>query len=170
MYPACYILLQNKERETYVQALTNLKEIFTRNNCSIVLQRTLSDFELAMIQAISFEFENVKIYGCEFHFNQAIMRYLFNKCNKQALYFNDYNFKQLIRKFSALALDPLKDVQTGWNVILNTLPAILGSDLLKFIKYFVNTWLQGKYGFSWNHFDNNGPRTNNHYRQFNKKF
>ncbi|CAF0992192.1 unnamed protein product [Brachionus calyciflorus] len=27
--------------------------------------------------------------------------------------------------------------------------------------YFVNTWLQGKYGFSWNHIENNGPRTNN---------
>ncbi|RNA22895.1 hypothetical protein BpHYR1_015621 [Brachionus plicatilis] len=42
MHPACYILLQNKERETYVEALSNLKEIFTRNNCSIVLQETLS--------------------------------------------------------------------------------------------------------------------------------
>ncbi|RNA07258.1 hypothetical protein BpHYR1_013612, partial [Brachionus plicatilis] len=122
-----------------------------------------------MIQAISVEFENVKIYGCWFHFNQAIIRYLFNKCNKQALYYNDYNFKQWIRKFSALALVPLNDVKTGWNIILSTVPVILDSDILKFIKYFVNTWLQGKYGFSWNHFDNNGPRTNNHLEGYHSK-
>ncbi|RNA09845.1 mule transposase [Brachionus plicatilis] len=101
-------------RETYVEALSYLKEIFTE---------TLYDFEQAMIQAISVEFENEKIYGCWFHFNQAIIRYLL--CNKQALYYDDYNFKQWIRKFSALALVPLNDVQTGWNIILSTVPVIL---------------------------------------------
>ncbi|RMZ93731.1 hypothetical protein BpHYR1_050053 [Brachionus plicatilis] len=75
----------------------------------------LDNPRLAMIQAISVEFENVKIYDCWFHFNQAIIRYL-------ALYYNDYNFKQCIRKFSGLALVPLKD-------------------------FFVNTWLQGKHGY-----------------------
>ncbi|CAF0992211.1 unnamed protein product [Brachionus calyciflorus] len=41
MYPACYILLQNKERETYVEALTKMKEILTGNNDNRFTRNTL---------------------------------------------------------------------------------------------------------------------------------
>ncbi|RNA13940.1 hypothetical protein BpHYR1_052367 [Brachionus plicatilis] len=72
-------------------------------------------------------------------------------------------------KILALALVPLKDVQTCWNIILNTVPVIIDSDVLKSIKYFVNPWLQGKYGFSWHYFRNIGPRTNNHLEGYHAK-
>ncbi|CAF1005787.1 unnamed protein product, partial [Brachionus calyciflorus] len=47
MFPAAYILLQNKERETYIEALTEIKLILTSNNIQIKVQELLSDFELA---------------------------------------------------------------------------------------------------------------------------
>ncbi|CAF0742422.1 unnamed protein product [Brachionus calyciflorus] len=169
MFPAAYILLQNKERETYIEALTEIKLILTSNNIQIKVQELLSDFELAMIQAISIVFENSKIYGCWFHFNQALIRYLFDKCNKRNQYFDNFEFKIWIRKFSALAFLPLSDIKKGWNYILDKIPVPVDQDIVKFIKYFVNTWLQGKYGFSWNHFDNTGPRTNNHLERYHAK-
>lgn len=57
---------------------------------------------------------------------------------------------------------PLEDIKTGWNYILDNIPIDIDNDLLKFIKYYVKNWLKGKYGLAWNHFDNTGPRTNNH--------
>ncbi|CAF0967765.1 unnamed protein product [Brachionus calyciflorus] len=75
MFPADYILLQYKERETYIDALTQVKCILASNNLAIKIQEVLSDFELAIFQAISVVFENAKIYGCWFHFNQALIRF-----------------------------------------------------------------------------------------------
>ena len=46
------------------------------------------------------------------------------------------------------------------------------SKLLGFFKYFENTWLNSESLFPisiWNHFENNGPRTNNHSEGFNNK-
>ncbi|CAF1011457.1 unnamed protein product [Brachionus calyciflorus] len=68
MFPAGYILLQNKERETYKEALTHVKHVMTSKNVQINVQEALSDFELALLQAISGVFENVKIYGTNNHF------------------------------------------------------------------------------------------------------
>ncbi|RMZ99552.1 hypothetical protein BpHYR1_050096 [Brachionus plicatilis] len=126
MFPAAYILLQNKERETYIKAFTSVKEILVSNNCTLNVQETLTDFELALIQAISITFGNAKIYGCWFHFNQALIRYLFEKCNKRTLYNENYEFEFWIRRFR-------------------------------------------KYESAWNHFDNSGPRTNNHLEGYHSK-
>ena len=38
-----------------------------------------------------------------------------------------------------------------------------GTQVEDFIKYFEKTWINGDYPISlWNHWNNNGPRTNNH--------
>ncbi|RNA12247.1 hypothetical protein BpHYR1_043030 [Brachionus plicatilis] len=52
MFPAAYILLQNKELETYIKAFTSVKEILVSNNYALNVQDALTDFELALIQAI----------------------------------------------------------------------------------------------------------------------
>ncbi|CAF0924333.1 unnamed protein product [Brachionus calyciflorus] len=73
-----------------------------------------------------------------------------------------------IRKFSALAFVPLEDIEKGCTNIDN-IPITPDHDTFKFIKYFVDTWLKGKYGFFWNHFDNTGPITNNHLEGYHAK-
>ncbi|RNA11992.1 hypothetical protein BpHYR1_040084 [Brachionus plicatilis] len=42
MVPAPYILLQNKERETYIKAFTSVKEILVINNYTFSVQDTLT--------------------------------------------------------------------------------------------------------------------------------
>ncbi|RNA42384.1 hypothetical protein BpHYR1_046530, partial [Brachionus plicatilis] len=42
MFPAAYILLQNKERETYIKAFTSVKEILVSNNYTLNVQDTLT--------------------------------------------------------------------------------------------------------------------------------
>ncbi|RNA32647.1 hypothetical protein BpHYR1_035331 [Brachionus plicatilis] len=100
--------------------------------------------------------------GCWFHYYQALIRYLFEHCHKRALYYDSFQFKIWFRKFGALSLVPLKDIISGWNNILDTIPVDFDIGIVKFIKYFVKNWLHGRYGFTWNHFANDGPRTNNH--------
>ncbi|RMZ95949.1 hypothetical protein BpHYR1_048247 [Brachionus plicatilis] len=78
-------------------------------------------------------------------------------------------YQLLTERFSALALVPLKDVKAGRDIILDNIPIPLDEDILKFINYFVKNWVKGKYGSAWNHFDNSGPRTNNHHESYHSK-
>ncbi|CAF0849480.1 unnamed protein product [Brachionus calyciflorus] len=64
---------------------------------------------------------------------------------------------------------PLEDIEKRWTNILDNIPKTPDQDTIKFIKYFVDTWLRGKYEFFWNHFDNTGPRTNNHLEGYHAK-
>ncbi|RNA17263.1 hypothetical protein BpHYR1_010237 [Brachionus plicatilis] len=50
---------------------------------------------------------------------------------------------------------------------LDNIPIPLDEDILKFINYFVKTWLKGKYGSARNHFENSGP--NNHLEGYHAK-
>ncbi|CAF1023023.1 unnamed protein product [Brachionus calyciflorus] len=99
--PADYILLQNKEQDTYIEGLSKLKEVLLKETQSpLSFDEALCDFEKAMLNGIEAVFPTAKIYGCWFHFNQAIIRYLFDNCGLKSLYLTNFEFKLWIRKFS----------------------------------------------------------------------
>ena len=47
-------------------------------NHVMLFEEALSDFDLAFMHAIKMVFDQVKIFGCWFHFNQAFDRYLYD--------------------------------------------------------------------------------------------
>ena len=54
----------------------------------------------------------------------------------------------------------------AWTIIIDTIPGEFNSQHLKFINYFINTWILGKQGATltvheWNLCDLEGDRTNN---------
>ncbi|CAF0708776.1 unnamed protein product [Brachionus calyciflorus] len=88
--PASYILLQNKEQDTYIERLSKLKEVLLKETQSpLSFDEALYDFEKAMLNGIE--------------------------------------------------------------------------------AYFVNNWLKGPYGLYLNHYENNGPRTNNRLEGYHSK-
>ena len=102
------------------------------------------DFEVSLQNAIYRIFE-IEIKGCWFHYNQAIIRKLFNLGFK-IRFSNEISFKLWVRRFEALALIHIEKIMEGWTIIINTIPGELNTQLIKLINYFINTWILGKQG------------------------
>lgn len=70
------ILLRRKDRDTYNKAFEELIKILNPRD-ELNLKSVFSDFEIALQQSF-FKIlgQNIKIKGCWFHFNQAIIRKL----------------------------------------------------------------------------------------------
>ena len=79
---------------------------------------------------------------------------------------NDIDFKLWVRRFRALALIPVEKIMEAWAIIINTIPGELNTQIIKFLNYFINTWILGKQGATmtvnvWNLYNLEGDRTNN---------
>ena len=69
-----------------------------------------------------------------------------------------------------LSLSPPLEVDFGFWELIDDLPSY-GEKIKKFREYVFNTWItNGSFPVSlWNHFENQGPRTNNHVEGFHSK-
>ena len=75
MKPASWILVNNKDEETYYYMFNTLKDIVgASGTLKWFLSSVTLDFEAALLQSFSQIFENTKIIGCLFHFKQALFR------------------------------------------------------------------------------------------------
>jgi hypothetical protein len=180
--------LPDKTQLTYKTIFEKVKEVILQKYKTIHLKKVMADFESALLNQIKATFSMAVIKGCWFHFNQAIMRKLFNlgksivfKINlKYSLiyskgfkleYFNNFDFKIWVRRFGALALLPIGNLMEAWKIIIDTILVPKTTELVKFIKYIVDVWIIGKKGsnFSpevWNCHECIGHRTNNNLEGF----
>jgi hypothetical protein len=78
MIAVAYIILPDKQQPSYQVVLDKLKELLLGQQKEILVEEILTDFEAALLIQLTITFPGVKIKGCWFHFNQAIMRKLFN--------------------------------------------------------------------------------------------
>ena len=68
----------------------------------------------------------------------------------------------------ALAFVPLNYFNGAYEQLKNERPS--SPKVEDFIWFFDKTWVNGEYPINlWNHYDNNGPRTNNHLEGDNRK-
>jgi hypothetical protein len=88
-------------------------------------------------------------------------------------YEEDYELRDWLRLFMALPLVPVELVKNAYDEILNCKPAITNKDLRssvqRYLNYFENQWLNDNYIKIWNHFDTDGPRTNNYNEGYNNR-
>jgi hypothetical protein len=86
-------------------------------------------------------------------------------------YEEDYELRDWLRLFMALPLVPVELVKNAYDEILNCKPAITNKDLRssvqRYLNYFEKQWLKDNYIKIWNHFDTDGPRTNNYNEGYN---
>ena len=77
--------------------------------------------------------------------------------------------KKWFKLFKALSLVPSNKVTDGFVYLMDNAPEI-DIDLNRFLEYFTETWLEGNVDIiQWNHYENDGPRTNNHVEAYNLK-
>jgi len=122
----------------------------------------LTDFELAIIQAVELTFPTTEVKGCFFHFAQALNRKI-STLGLQPAYRQNQDVSEFVRQTVVLALVPHRFIHLAWQAIKATAPAI--DKMNEFVAYFEETWLVGNFAPRiWNTFssDASSPRTNNH--------
>lgn len=167
--PLVYGILKNKDKKTY-----NLFFSFLKNKRKDLNPKNITiDFEMAAINSFLEVFESTVIYGCFFHFCQAIWRKI-QEIGLQKWYKESTENSNLIKKFNALAYLPESDVKTGFYTLVESVSQESFILLKKFFIYFEKTWIgnveAGRFQnplFSikmWNVYNrvlNDLPRTNN---------
>ena len=114
----------------------------------------LTDFEQAAINAFKYPFPGIKTKVCHFHYCQALWKKMI-EFGMKAFYENDFKLRDWLRLFMALSLVPCELVKEAYDQILNCKPAIQ-----RFLSCFEKQSLKDVK--VWNHFDTDGPRTNNY--------
>ena len=166
MYPCAYILLQKKDKETYKEMLAALKEIAFAAGHELNPQTVLTDFEKAVQEAFKFHWTNISIRGCYFHLKQAILRWVFQHGYKKQ-YLANTKFNFWLKSLTSLAMVPVKDIDRAYAIVKSNVPDNI--EVKPILDYFEKTWLNGQWKPAvWNHYDDDGPRSNNHAEAFNR--
>ena len=92
----------------------------------------LTDFELAIVQAIELTFPTTKVNVCSFHFTQALNLKI-SKLGLQIAYREDVSFFRFVRQTIALAFVPVRNVRLVWREVKATAPNLQRVD--EFISY-----------------------------------
>ena len=137
-FPLVYALLPNKSQATYVRAFELVKQKAHSLHVSLEPQIILSDFELAIKQAVELSFPTTDFRGCYYHFSQALMR-KFQNIGLQVAYREDANVNRFLRRTAALAFVPIRFVRLAWQAIKVAAPQL--PRIQEFIWYFEDTWL-----------------------------
>jgi hypothetical protein len=92
-----------KTAETYSKLFEILKEM----NC--IPKKVVTDFEAAIIVALTNTFKEVRIFGCLFHLGQSVYRKI-QKLGQICNYKKSYAFKKAVRMLLSLSFVPPKNI------------------------------------------------------------
>ena len=132
--PLVYALLPDKSEQTYLRFLRQVKEL----EPSAIPVTVLTDFEVAMGNAIKKEFPRVVHRGCFFHFCQCIYRKIQANGLKRR-YDTNADFALKIRMLSALAFVPTTHIVEEFEFLCDS--DILPPEAQSIVDYFEDTWI-----------------------------
>ena len=167
MIPCVWSLMHRRRVVEYNKVLKGLVKEAKKNKIKLKPATVMMDFEKAAMNAFLENFPGVLIKLCLFHFSQSLFKHIVSLGFKD-IYTKDAVIKEWFKKVFALALVPLDDVDTLWAHIIITQPEL--PNTTKFLDYVVHTYFEGDFAIkSWNHFETDGPRTNNNMEGYNSK-
>lgn len=167
MFPLVYSLLPKRDTATYVRLFTLLKQIANRQNINFEPNSVSLDFECASRNAVTQIFPAAELKGCLFHYTKAIWKKT-QECGLQTEYRDNPDVNRLVRRAAALPLLPLDDVDDYWIHAWENAPET--DACTKFHDYVTETWVDGRFPqATWNHYQTEGPRTNNHLEGWHNK-
>ncbi|KAI1714458.1 MULE transposase domain-containing protein [Ditylenchus destructor] len=110
--PVLFCLMSNRVATTYISVLEKIKELRPDVNP----QSFSLDFESAEIGAIRQVFPNTQLEGCFFHFQKAVLRYVYKQGNK-CLYDKNNKFRNEVGTVAAIAFVPISDIDIRFSEI-----------------------------------------------------
>ena len=139
-FPLVYCLLPGKSFTVYLRALKLIKQKSEDLGYKLTPVEVLTDFELAIIQAVELTFPTTEVKGCFFHFTQALNRKI-STLGLQPAYRQNQDACKFVRQTVVLAFVPCRFIRLAWQAIKATAPAI--DKMNEFVAYFEETWLVG---------------------------
>lgn len=130
-----YVLMSRKTEKCYTHLFQTLKEIFPLNGKSV-----MTDFELAMRNAIRSVYPTIKMHTCWFHFCQAAKRKASQLMHFMAQLKINENIKNAYYKLLCLPLLPASEILSCFQIIKSQ---VTDEKVFKpFLKYFETQWMQ----------------------------
>ena len=162
--PCIYVLMPGKKASAalYSEVLEfvvqkGLEVGVDLSNCA---WDVMADFEKAEKKAFEATFKQCQVYGCGFHYCQALMKNVAEHGLKK-LYRKNGNFRYYIRKYMMLMLVPIDDVKEVWQKLkveaetTDVVPSEYVSQFNNWFAYHETTWIDGTYSIEdWNRFGN----------------
>lgn len=105
--PLIFTLCTDKKATTYVQMFQKLIE----HRPNLKPRQINIDFEQATIKAVRTVFPETKLQGCNFHFNQAVVRQM-GQHELKPKYEKEIKFASEVRQLMGLAFIPVNKVHT----------------------------------------------------------
>jgi hypothetical protein len=133
--PLAYILLPDKEEQTYVKMFELLLNGFQSNELP---QNFGHDFEKGAINAIKTYMPETNIFGCYFHFAQSLWRQM-QKKHLSNQYVTDMDLRLKFKGLKALCFVPPQDVIVAYNLLV----ASSTKEFIPMLKY-LETYYIGK--------------------------
>lgn len=134
--PLAYGFLPQKTEECYVKFFNSLKEYALEYYIELNLVQILSDFELAIINAVKTVFPATLQSTCLFHLGQSIWRKI-QQVGLSQKYGTDSEFALKMRQYVALAYFPPEDIPNIFIDFKETIfPEEAGAVTDYFEKYF----------------------------------
>ena len=111
-------LLTGKQQQQYDEVFAILIRDMIRVNANIHIGEVVSDFELAVFNAVRLAFPIAQISGCYFHFTQNLWRHT-QELGLTAAFNQDVAVKCCLTHVYALSFVPLNDVVVRFNNLVN---------------------------------------------------
>ena len=136
-------------------------------------KRVMVDFEQAMMSAITENLPETELKGCYFHFQQALYR---NLKSRELTHYSDKPdswTRKLFKKLGGLAFVPIEKLDMAYELIWNDDEVVNNIDnypllkekILEYKSYFEKQWFNNNTArvnrIMWNHYENQGRRTQN---------
>lgn len=160
--PCVYALLTGKNECLYSSIFHEIIVLLEYNWMPKIIT---TDFEMALIKSIKYEFPESKLHGCYFHLKQAILRKLIN------FKISNTNTNIILQSIELLTLIPVSQIPAAIQFIKQKTES--EDKLDKFWIYFEKTWLKRFDPTMWNS-SNLGDgdminRTNNALERYNRR-
>lgn len=164
MHPCAFALLTGKYTNDYKTLISHLKG--GALNYRLVLQpkHLMIDFELVSKNAFEYHFPNIQVRGCFFHVSQSLIKKIHNSGLKTAYNDNLNGLRSWVKKMIALALVPIDKVDGCFCELMDLQPELDDAKkVTKFCDYVCETYIESEHfpKVLWNHYDNDGKRSNN---------
>ncbi|KAF0464707.1 hypothetical protein F8M41_026445 [Gigaspora margarita] len=130
--PLVFSLMTEKSMESYRRLFQGLIDFAEEHNIDLSPQIVLTDFEVAIINAVQSEFDNVRNKGYHFHFIQSVYHRI-QTSELATHYGTDEDFSILMRHISALAFLPHSKIPAVFDELKNHIP-VEAHDIIQWFK------------------------------------
>lgn len=139
--PLVYALLSSKEEEQYTAVLDAVLSAADDYRIEELRpENVMSDFELAIINAITAAFPDVNVQLCYFHLKQSSFRHI-SELGLRVPYVQDVAVREYFHMMAGLAYVPVREVKTAYRLLIREAPDVPRID--EFNSYFNATYVNG---------------------------